>query len=105
MAQGLKLSRRQGVSTPFPSYVNHRSITTAEAETVPAGMSMVIISSTSDIWLSDGTAAVPTGDVVDGTGSFPLKAGVARGFDVTPAQTISVIPASGTALVAFEYFA
>jgi hypothetical protein len=91
--------------TSFPVHVNHRVVTTAETETVPDGANAVIITSDADIWLSDGTAVVPAGDVIDGTGSFPLAAGVARGFYVSPGQTLSVISASGTANVGFEYFA
>lgn len=89
---------------PFPVYVNHRAVTTAETETVPAGATRVFITTDADAWLSDGTAAVPAGDVTNGTGSFLLKAGVCRGFFVTPAQTLSVISASGTAHISFEYY-
>lgn len=89
---------------PFPVYVNHHSVAAAENETVPAGATRVFITANADVWLADGTAVVPAGEVVDGTGSFLLKAGVTRGFFVTPGQTISVISASGTALVSFEYF-
>lgn len=89
--------------TPFPLYVNHRTVTAAEDETVPSGYRSVIITADADIWLADGTAVVPSSDVVNGSGSFPLKAGVARKFWVTPGQTLSVISASGTAHVGFEY--
>jgi hypothetical protein len=89
---------------PFPSFVNHHAVTTAETETVPAGAYSVVIKTDATIWLSDGTAVVPAGDVVDGAGSFPLGAGEAICFDVVPGQTISVISASGTANVAFLYY-
>lgn len=89
---------------PFPSHVNHRVVTAAETETVPAGAYMVVIKTDATIWLSDGTAAVPAGDVTNGTGSFPMSPGEAICFDVVPAQTISVISASGTANVAFLYY-
>lgn len=91
--------------TGFPVYVNHHAATVAETETVPAGAYRVIITPDADAWFSDGTAVVPAGDVVDGTGSFLIAAGVARAFYVKPGQTISVISASGTANVSFEYFA
>src|SRR5688500_15985246 len=104
MPQRMKAERRNAQFTFLPAYVNHRTITTAEAETVPAGYCGVIMVADADIWFSAGTAAVPTGDIVDGTGSSFLKAGATRGFDVSPGQTISVISASGTAHVAFEYF-
>lgn len=89
---------------PFPAYVNHHTVTAAEAETVPAGATRVFVTSDADAWLSDGTAAVPSGDAVDGTGSFFLAKGVTRGFFVSPGQTLSAISASGTAHVSFEYF-
>lgn len=90
--------------TPFPVYVNHRTVTAAETETVPDGASWMVITSDADLWASDGTAAVPSSDVTDGTGSFFVKAGVARAFAVVATQTLSVISASGTAHVSFEYF-
>ena len=89
---------------PFPSYVNHHVVTAAEAETVPAGAYMVVIKTDATIWLSDGAAAVPAGEVVDGTGSFPQGAAEAICYDVVPGQTISVIAASGTANVSFLYY-
>ena len=88
---------------PFPSYVNHRAVTAAETETVPAGAYSVVIKTDATAWFSDGTAAVPAGDVT-GTGSFPMAPGEAICFDVVPGQTISVISASGTANVAFLYY-
>jgi hypothetical protein len=105
MAQAVAQRRRDNMFTPFPAFVNHYPVTTAKTVTVPAGYTGVVIESDADIWLSDGTAAIPAGDVTNGTGSFPLKGGASRGFDVSPGQTISVISASGTANVAFEYFA
>lgn len=89
---------------PFPSYVNHHVVTTVEAETVPAGAYAVVIKTDAVIWLSDGTAAVPAGELVDGTGSFPMSPGEAICFDVVPGQTLSVVSAAGTANVAFLYY-
>lgn len=89
---------------PFPAFVNHHAVTVAEAETVPAGAYSVVIKTDATIWLSDGTAAVPAGDVTNGSGSFPMAPGEAICFDVVPGQTISVISASGTANVAFLYY-
>lgn len=91
--------------TPFPAYVNHRTVTAAETETVPDGASWVVITSDADLWASDSaTAVVPSSDVTDGTGSLFLKAGVSRAFAVVAGQTLSVISASGTAHCSFEYF-
>lgn len=91
--------------TPLPSFVNHYTVTTAETVTVPAATSWVAVTADADIWIAAGTAVVPSGDVTDGTGSFLLKAGVARCFSVAPAQTFSVISASGTAHVGVECYA
>lgn len=107
MAKGIGDNAAKGLFTPFPDHVNHRTITTAEEETVPAltpPVRRVVITSDVDAWLSDGTAQVPSGDVTDGTGSFFLKAGVARGFSVSEGQTLSAISASGTAHISFEYY-
>jgi hypothetical protein len=107
MARSIGSNAAQGLFTPFPDYVNHRTITTAETETVPTlspAVRRVVITADADVWLSDGTAVIPSSDVIDGTGSFLLKAGVARGFDIEQGWTLSVISASGTAHVAFEYF-
>ncbi len=101
--------RRQHHSAPFTPFPNgnvvHRTVTTAAAETVPAGCGAVIITADAAIWISGGTAVVPSSDVTDGTGSVFLGAGVARGFYVSPGQALSVISASGTAHVSFEYLA
>lgn len=91
--------------TQFPSFTNHLVVTTAKTATAPSWAKSVIISADADIWLSDGTAAIPAGDVVDGTGSFLMKDGQAECFDITPGQTISIISASGTANVGLRFFA
>lgn len=90
---------------PFPFYVNHRTVTTVEDETVPAGANVVFITPDADVWMANGTGAavVPSSDVTDGTGSFLLKAGVCRGFFVVGGQKLAVASASGTAHVSFEY--
>lgn len=114
MAQPLfaSIGGRQGSIPflPFPAYVNHRKVDnpTAEDETVPAGMAAVVIDPDADVWVANGTGAavVPSGDVVDGTGSFLVRAGVITpAFGVSAGQKISVTSASGTAHVAFLYYA
>lgn len=108
VAQALVFAKNVRTQTvpriPFPSFVNHRAVTTAETETVPANGYSVVIKTDATIWLSDGTAAVPAGDSNPGEGSFPMAPGEAICFDVVPGQTISVISASGTANVAFLYY-
>lgn len=111
MAQPLfaSIGGRQGSIPflPFPAYVNHRTITTAEDETVPADMAAVVIDPDADVWVANGTGAavVPSTDVTNGTGSFLVKAGVITpAFGVSAGQKISVVSASGTAHVAFLYY-
>lgn len=53
-------------------YLNNYVLTpgTNKAVTVPTGAKYAMFSADSDIWVNiGGTAAVPTGDVTDGTGS------------------------------------
>lgn len=104
MAQAIPERRRQTLFTPFPLRVNHYAVTTAKDITIPAGITAVILNSDADIWLADGTAVVPSGDVTTGLASFFLAKGIPRGFDVTPGQTISVVAVSGTAHVSAELF-
>jgi hypothetical protein len=92
---------------PFPLYVNDRTVTGAEDETVPVGAKYVVLNPDADVWMANGTGAavVPSGDVVDGTGSILIKAGVIPpAFRVQPGQILSVISATGTAHVAFWYY-
>lgn len=92
--------------TALSFYVNNRTISSAETETVPTGAGRVVITSDGDAWMNpNGTAAVPSGDVTDGTGSICLKAGVARVFYVAAGNSLSIIAASGTVHVSYEYFA
>lgn len=80
----------------------NRTYTTAEDETVPAGMYRVYITADAASWINFGaTAAAPTADTGN---SLYLPAGIRRGFRVTPAQTISCLSVSGTAHACFEYF-
>jgi len=92
--------------TSLSFYVNHRTISTAETETVPAGAGRVVITPDGDAWVNpNGTAVVPSGDVTDGTGSIFVKAGIARAFYVAAGNALSTIAASGTIHVSYEYFA
>ena len=92
---------------PFPLWVNNRTLTTAEDETVPTGAYFVVIDSDADVWIAGGTgaAAAPSADVSNGTGSAFFKGGViSPPFRVQPAQILSVVSASGTAHVSFWYY-
>lgn len=92
---------------PFPLWINNRTVTVAEDETVPANAKYVVITADADVWVANGTglAAVPSGDVVDGSGSTFFKAGViSPPFRVQAAQILSIISATGTAHVALWYY-
>lgn len=92
---------------PFPLYVNNRTVTVAEDETVPAGAKYVVIDSDADAWIANGSglAVVPSGDTVDGSGSIFFKAGViSPPFRVQAAQILSTVSATGTAHVSFWYY-
>jgi len=108
VTQALRFLRQRSQAVlpkiPFPAYVNHRAVTVAETETVPANAYVVVIKTDAVAWFSRGTAAVPAGDVTDGTGSFPISPGEAILFDVKPGTEIRVIAASGTANVSFWYY-
>lgn len=92
---------------PFPLWVNNRTVTTAEDETVPAGAAFVVINPDADVWIASGTgtAAAPSGDVTNGAGSVFLKGGViSPPFRVQPGQILSGVSATGTAHVAYWYY-
>lgn len=71
----LKFFREQAGDQTFAitqGTVNHYLLTanTNKAVTVPTGANYALFSSTADIWVRmGGTAAVPAGDVTNGTGS------------------------------------
>lgn len=61
-----------GEFVPPPQYVDNYVLAAnvAETATVPAGAEYVVISATTPVWVRrDNTAAIPGGDVTDGTGS------------------------------------
>lgn len=93
---------------PFPLSINNRTMTTAVDETVPAGIYFVVIDPDADVWIANGTgaAAVPSGQVTNGTGSAFFKGGViSPPFAVNPGQILSIVSASGTAHVSLWYYA
>lgn len=92
---------------PFPFWINNRTVTVAKDETVPAGAKYAVIVADADVWVANGTGAavVPSGDVVDGSGSTFFKSGViSPPFRVQPAQILSIVSATGTAHVSLWYY-
>lgn len=87
----------------FPKWVDNVVLSAgAVTYTVPAGASFCIISCDAPIWVSDtGTAAVPTVNVLDGTGSFYLSGASQMRLD---GGTISLIKASATANVSIGVY-
>lgn len=106
MSQAIKKDRRDNLFTPLPVYVNDRTITTVEDETVPLGFTAVVITPDADAWFANGTgvAAVPSAESSLGAGSWFQAKGVSRGFDVSPGQKISGVAVTGTVHVSYEYF-
>ena len=92
--------------TGLATYVNSHDASLPTVETVPESPNSawrVVISTDATTWFRvGGTAAFPSGHIVDGTGSFMIGAGVSRIFDCAPGDEISII---GPANVSFEYFA
>lgn len=82
------------------TYVDARVLAAGVAETVtvPANMDVVFLtSSAGTLYLRvGGTAAAPSGDVTDGTGSEIVLSGSTR--RVTPAQTFSVVNTANATL-------
>lgn len=80
----------------LPAWVDEVDLTadTAADYTVPAGVNRVLISSPTAVVYArlGGDAAVPSGDTVDGTGSYCL--GNSASFAVEPGQVISLISSS-----------
>lgn len=92
---------------PFPQYVNHLTVTVAKDATVPALATYVVIVADADVWVANGTGAavVPSGDVVDGSGSTLFKAGViSPPFRVQATQILSIVSATGTAHVSLWFY-
>lgn len=73
-----------------PGYIDAKVLaaSTAETITVPAGAKYVIFSAEADFWANpNDTAAVPSGDVSDGSASELNPVG----YDVEGVSTISII--------------
>jgi len=94
------------------AYVDNRVLAAGVAEsfTKPAGYSAAVITTNSDCYIRrGGAAAVPAGDVTDGTGSILIPAGQSRIVDLTdspgatPLASFSIICA-GAAITSVEWF-
>lgn len=70
--------------------------------TVPSNGEFVLFSATDDFYVrwDGGTASVPTGNVVDGTGSEANP--IVR--DVKPSQTFSIIGADANTIVTMSFY-
>lgn len=97
---------RGGQSTLVPvasEWINHYVLTATVAESItpPTGASVVLFSSTHDFYanFNGGVAAIPAGDVTDGTGSS-LNPGARV---VKPGVAISVI-SENNAKITVEFY-
>ena len=92
---------------PLAAYVDHRALAANVEEThpVPNNKKVLIIISDIDLYIRpDATAAVPSADVSDGTGSIYVPAGAARAFSVKGVASVHMI-AGATAKVTMEWLA
>ncbi len=75
---------------------------TAESVTVPAGARIVFFKATADFYVkTSGTAAVPSGDVLDGSASLLNP----ESLYVERVSTLSLVSSSGGAIINMEFFA
>lgn len=89
------------LSVPFPRYVDVIELDDANAQTwtVPDGVKFALFSTDGSVYARvGGTAAVPTADIVDGTGSLLISS--TAQFSVEDGGSVSLIRAgSSTVLV------
>ncbi len=96
------LNKNPAIFIPYATYVDARVLAAgvAETHTVPAGANKVIFSATADFYVKvGGTAAVPSADVTDGSGSM-LNPQVRS---IWGATTIGII-APTTCIVTMEFY-
>lgn len=89
-----------GQSIHLPRWVDNIELDDASAQsyTVPTGAVYALIVADADIYIRvAATASVPTADVVDGTGSFLLKAGIQ--CRVESGVAISMIRSGGSTVI------
>lgn len=88
----------------FPDYVDNRVLAgAAETVTPPSWARWVRIKVTDVVWVDkDATAVVPSADVEDGTGCFPIDP--SDGWEVLPLTGVATFSIIGTATVALAYY-
>lgn len=82
---------------PFPLWVDVMALgaSTAESYTVPASASFCIITCTTPVWARiSGTAAIPSTEIADGSGSFYVSSGTQMKLD--SGGTLSLISAAAS---------
>ncbi len=98
----------QGRSTLGYRISNHVDIrqlaaNVAEGHTVPSGAKHCLVRSQVDIWVDPAsTAAVPSGDVTDGSAAYFIPAEVLEPIEVDDVTTLSIISEyAGLVMLAF----
>lgn len=96
----------------FSPYIDNLQLVAATAKTVnrPSGYKTCVLVSDSDVWLRrGGTAAIPTADIVNGTGSRFIMAGTPTLIVLSDALTTNLdsfsIISAAAADVSLEWFA
>ena len=90
--------------TQLSDTVGNVTTSVAATITVPTGAYRVVLNGDADFWVNPTTtAAVPSTTVASGGSFFQMK-GLRTAYEVTPGDTFSVIPATGTVHVSEEWF-
>jgi hypothetical protein len=89
-----------------PSYVDVVFLSVPNSDegyNPPAGCRFIRVIATANVYISNGTAAIPVAAVVDGTASALIFAGQERYFRVSPSEALSFI-APAAAIVTIECY-
>lgn len=109
MPSMLAFNAKRGFYTtalPISDYINAHvyAAATNEDETVPAGAHFAILTGTVAFYVKrGGTAAVPAGDVSNGSGSQLCVVGTQLSIAVTPGDVLGIIAVSA-GVVTVAYF-
>lgn len=77
----------------------------AESSSIPAKATQAVLRANDDFWFNtQATAAIPSADVTDGSGSTPIWAGETLIIAVPPGGTLSGICANTGSLLSISYF-